>query len=489
MGDNAVLEAALEYAKHGLAVFPCRGKRPTTPNGFKDASAVPQVITSWFKDHPELNVAIRIPEWAVVVDVDGEVGVKNLKTHGYTLPETSRAKTGNGWHHWYLWKFGDSPPQRKVSFLPKVDILTNGYVLAPPSRHPAGPVYVWEEPFTESAIEIAPDWLHTTVDEVSAKRKAIDVDDFFNGLPKGQRQTGLFRYACRLRGLPRMTKSEAMVLVRELAKRSEFTDCDPAELVERVWKTYDEAKSVDLPPPEVRVWSLADLLSEVNEPPNYLVENMVPGIGYTILFAAQGAGKSMLADEIAICVATGERIFGRKTRQAGALVLDLEQEEIGASVRWRKLMKGMGLYSPPANLHTAFSWPTIDEGGLDKLATFLVDHPHIQLVVVDSLYNLAPDSLGDSYFHDGKSMSRFTRFANEYGIAFLIIHHSRKSSREQADNFADMASGTRGVTGPAKARLGLTRDELGDRGTLMIGGKLPESKIEITFDRENLMWR
>jgi len=43
---NPVLEAALQYARLGMAVFPCKSKRPTTPAGFKDASTSRDVIKS-----------------------------------------------------------------------------------------------------------------------------------------------------------------------------------------------------------------------------------------------------------------------------------------------------------------------------------------------------------------------------------------------------------------------------------------------------------
>lgn len=499
MPDSA-LDHALRYAKLGLGVFPLRKltKAPATPNGFLDGSTTPEVIKAWWKSEPDYGVGLVIPDWMVVVDVD-TIGQKSLEIHGKSLPDTSRVKTLRGYHYYYELpdKFIKESSKRKIGYLPDVDLLINGYALAPPTKHPGGSSYSWVdgEPRSRANFERCPDWVLVALHESSAEQSGELTDDsvYIEGIEIGHRQEYIFRRVCRLCRIG-ATKEDMLACAEKLARVSNFTDDNPKKLVDRVWSTYRESdnhKRLREDRFEEKVWSLDSLLLEVKDPPNYLIDKLLPGTGYSILFAAQGVGKSILADQVAVSVATGSEFLRRPARRAGVLVLDVEQEPAGAAERWKKLLNGLALDAPPANLYTAFSWPPMASGGFEKLSEFLGDHPHVQLVVVDTLVQLSTeeDGVGTSYFSDGRAMGRFTRFANEHGIAFLIVHHSRKSGKDAPDNFADMASGTRGITGPAKARWGLIRDENSDAGTLHVSGKLPESTISLTLDRDFLVWR
>src|SRR5215831_12648903 len=78
---NETLTAALELAEMGYRVFPCKtgSKAPATEHGFKDATNDPTVITRWFTEHPDYNLALATglqPNGlnVVVIDVDAHKG-------------------------------------------------------------------------------------------------------------------------------------------------------------------------------------------------------------------------------------------------------------------------------------------------------------------------------------------------------------------------------------------------------------------------------
>jgi Bifunctional DNA primase/polymerase, N-terminal len=65
------LDHAMYHACHGTPVFPCRqDKRPLTANGFKDASTDPDIISAWWREHPDALVGVPTGINFVVLDLD-----------------------------------------------------------------------------------------------------------------------------------------------------------------------------------------------------------------------------------------------------------------------------------------------------------------------------------------------------------------------------------------------------------------------------------
>lgn len=171
--------AALALARAGLAVFPCwpRGKTPLTTNGHLDATCDEATICAWWWRWPNANIGVRTGAQSglIVVDVDGEEGERLLaqfEERFGTLPPTSEAKTGKG-RHLYL-----SPPARcwpiKSSSGAGLDIRGDGgYVIAPPSVHPNGRRYDWDETSEQQFAE-APEWLLDFARDRKAVLRALD---------------------------------------------------------------------------------------------------------------------------------------------------------------------------------------------------------------------------------------------------------------------------------------------------------------------------
>ena len=72
---NELKQAAIKYAKLGLAVFPLipRDKKPLTQNGFKDATTDVNQINAWWDKTPDANIGIATGQRSgglVVVDMD-----------------------------------------------------------------------------------------------------------------------------------------------------------------------------------------------------------------------------------------------------------------------------------------------------------------------------------------------------------------------------------------------------------------------------------
>src|SRR6516165_3096085 len=93
-----------------LRVFPCqpRDKRPATKNGLLDATTELETIRQWWRQEPQLNVAIATGRSSkiFVVDIDGPDAEGELckleAQHGEIWP-TVESITARGRHLFFRW--------------------------------------------------------------------------------------------------------------------------------------------------------------------------------------------------------------------------------------------------------------------------------------------------------------------------------------------------------------------------------------------------
>jgi len=104
---NAIANA-LALAAQGYPVFPVAGsKRPTCPQGFKDASTEPREIRRLWRDHPGPLIGIPTGEASglFVVDIDSPRHVEAaewLERCAPYLPETRQQSTRSGGIHLFF---------------------------------------------------------------------------------------------------------------------------------------------------------------------------------------------------------------------------------------------------------------------------------------------------------------------------------------------------------------------------------------------------
>jgi putative DNA primase/helicase len=146
MTDNALLQAALEYAKRGWRVLPLKTGEKTpngglVPHGHKDATTDLGLIKDWWSGHPESNVGVRVGLEADLLDldidmhgVDGKASLEKLEKETGKLPRTYTNKTaGNGLHHFFKFPEALKNVELKAELAPGVDLKHDGYVVMPPS--------------------------------------------------------------------------------------------------------------------------------------------------------------------------------------------------------------------------------------------------------------------------------------------------------------------------------------------------------------------
>lgn len=159
--------AALDYARTGWAVFPCkpRGKEPLTRNGLKDATTNLDVIRRWWLTEPAANIGLNCGKSGLmVIDLDKRADADGLQEWDKLLAEyqleshTATSRTGGGGRH-LLFRVPDGVTVKNSAskLAPGIDVRGDGgYIVLPPSVHPAGPTYCWE---AQTEIEPAPEFV------------------------------------------------------------------------------------------------------------------------------------------------------------------------------------------------------------------------------------------------------------------------------------------------------------------------------------------
>lgn len=101
--SNQFLDAAIEYASKGMAVFPlkAKGKEPMTAHGVKNATTNFDTIEKWWTRYPNANIGIAcgaVSGGLLVVDLDekengvsGSDSLHNWERENGELPETVRS--------------------------------------------------------------------------------------------------------------------------------------------------------------------------------------------------------------------------------------------------------------------------------------------------------------------------------------------------------------------------------------------------------------
>jgi hypothetical protein len=160
---SALLAAALNYAGKHLPVFPCqpRGKTPAVAGGFHAATTNPETIKRYWRI-ADRNIGISTGSvsgvWILDVDgEDGEAALRGLQARLGALPRTREVITGGGRHLWFRYT-GPIPSTADTRIGAGIHTRGDGgYVIAPPSVHANGALYVWSD--STDQLARAPDWL------------------------------------------------------------------------------------------------------------------------------------------------------------------------------------------------------------------------------------------------------------------------------------------------------------------------------------------
>ena len=230
--------------------------------------------------------------------------------------------------------------------------------------------------------------------------------------------------------------------------------------------------------------SAAALMAKHFEPVNYVVPGLIAE-GAFIFGGKPKIGKSWMAYQIAIALASGRALFGTIPVALGdVLYLALEDNER----RLKSRLLTMGIRQPPERLTLATEWPDLDNGCIDELEAWADAVARPTLVIIDVLKMVRGQSRqGEQlYESDYRAVTGLGRFARERGLAVVLVHHVRKM---ESDDPLESLSGTNGLTGAADGVIVLKRDiGTGNCNLYVRGRDIEESETAVRFQADIGTW-
>jgi hypothetical protein len=179
-------------------------------------------------------------------------------------------------------------------------------------------------------------------------------------------------------------------------------------------------------------------------PPNYLVTPLFTKGGLDMLVGPSEVGKSWMAMDLVICVATGKNWLvpegsssgkGFRTKQTNVVYVDNENGIYRLKRRLKALMRGHETPRPPIWAF-ASPQPGIDASNEESIRGQLQEtilQCNAGLVVVDSLSTVCPGVEENSSDMAGV-MTAFRQLTNATGASVLLIHHENKNSESKGSN-------------------------------------------------------
>lgn len=215
------------------------------------------------------------------------------------------------------------------------------------------------------------------------------------------------------------------------------------------------------------------------EPLNFIVDSFLSQ-GLHVLAGSPKVGKSWLALWLSVTVAKGEPVWGMESRKGTTLYLCLED----SNRRIQNRLFGITEDVPP-DVHFCTESSILEKGLEEQLTQFLTERTDTVLVIIDTLQKIRAVKNDNAYANDYRDLSLLKKIADQFGVAILLIHHTRKEGDEDVFN---RISGTTAISGVVDSSFILVEDKRGSgRAKLFcIGRDIEYRELELERDDDNI---
>ena len=236
-------------------------------------------------------------------------------------------------------------------------------------------------------------------------------------------------------------------------------------------------------PDHLHTVSVTELFETTYTPRASIVDDFLSA-GTYLFVGGPKVGKSFFMAQLGYHVSTGLPLWERTVHPCTVLYLALED----TLVRLQKRLSKMFGVSSVDDYHIATRAKTL-QAGLDfQLTSFINNHPHTRLIIVDTLQKIREFG-GESYSYasDYEIVSRLKQFSEKYNVCILAVHHTRKQS---AEDCFDMISGTNGLLGAADGAYLMHKAKRTDKHAILeiVGRDQADQRLHLSFHQERWVW-
>jgi hypothetical protein len=481
-------KAAKYLAKLGLKLFPVAAneKRPAHAGWQDEATDDPAMLSRWF-GRGDYNIGVACgPSRLIVVDCDvknGRNGIAELEAlagdNAIDLDLTLSVRTPSGGRHWYwLAPDGECVADSAGKVAPGIDIRSrSGLVVAPGSVTPQGR-YSFA---ADLPIAPAPPWLLDAIRAASTAREpaqpvvAVELDlpvnvalarGYLADAPASIEGSGgddnAFRVACQVRDFG-VTEETALNLMRGDWNARCAPSWSDDELAAKVANAYSYAQNGagvssfqntigadfdELPDEDadalgdaandddgaavdwrkrVGLRTIGDCAAQATVVRQYVIKGVLAKGDFAVVFGQPGAGKSLIAPYLGMCITTGRPVFGRRTRK-GAVLYIAAEDAAGMKQRLTALANAHGVDGDPG-FYLLDSISDLRDKAQRRAVNAAIQELQPVAIIVDTLARAFPGVEENEASSMGEVVTA-CRAMTKTGAAVMLIHHTPKTDNK-----------------------------------------------------------
>jgi KaiC/GvpD/RAD55 family RecA-like ATPase len=229
-------------------------------------------------------------------------------------------------------------------------------------------------------------------------------------------------------------------------------------------------------------------ISAIMEDFDPVIENFLSRKEFMLIHATAKTGKSMLALNLAIAVASGSDFLGMPTTKSKVFYLQTEIANYALKERIDRMLEDRDIETSTnaeLNLFIASDRIRIDTPeGIDLLRR-QIEKTEPKLLIIDPLYDLHRKN-EDSATEMSPLLSDIREIARSLDCAIILIHHQGKKSETSNNNAGHACRGSSAFADVPDISISLTRAKEGYNLKGIFRNRVSIDDLSLKFDTESL---